>query len=259
MTIDSCKIQAQEFERGSNNAPVLPPRPPIEYECCKTFPQPETQTVHAVEEPKMKQKQRRCRNKAFVVLGAFVALAFLLSVASVLFTVFTGNNGTVIKSPQQSMQNSNMAFTDLIERVKILESIQQPTDNVSLLLPRISELERIINDFNTRQSLFMHTVNSVQSSLVDTNTRLIAIETQLNSTSSALHATDNRLSATSSDLSNMRTSLRSVNLFRCFREEATCTVLQHTSNGRWFLCTTASKRITRLVSLVYCFANFFVH
>ena len=137
----------------------------------------------------------------------------------------------------QQLQNSTTQPHDPINVTALITRLNETI--VALLLERIADLERNINDINMMQITF-------NSTLTNTNDRLNSMSSQLRNTSSELSS---RLNTNSASLTSLRSSLIRTNLFnRCVKEENSCFVNQHTP--QWYLCTTPARIINRSVSEV---------
>ncbi len=243
----------------------LPPRAaPLDYEFYKhSPPQPEYLTTSlAADEQRANFKQGNCERRVIclaVFLTVLVAASILVSVAALAFGISTGKASSPAM-PQMSFQNSSQLIVDVLnhlEDLKLQNSTTHPHDPINvtalitrlnetilaLLLERIADLERNINDINIMQITF-------NSTLTNSNERLNSVSSQLRNTSSELTTISSRLNSNSARLTSLRSSLIRANLFnRCVKEENSCFVNRHSSNPRWYLCTTPARIINRSVSV----------
>ena len=268
--------------------PPLPPRPEVSCDFT-TSSRSESVKIHSEKQSTANQKNNAKvgNKKVFLITGAVFAVCLLISIASLLYGVFsTTMSDMEQESSQQLLQNSSSVIRDLTARVKLLEnSLEQiqlcqqnetgfnDTEywlltNISSLQSRMSALERNLNVANSRLAnslqqiqVTQHNTTSLQSrtsnlvsnlNFVNSSLRqsIDSIQSILSTTNNQLTASNNRLRATSSDLSRLRSSLGRVNLFsRCVKQEYTCPVVQHSSAAsHWYLCRTRPQRINVPVS-----------
>ncbi len=174
---DSCKTLGKTVSDEAAIIPPLPPRPPMDYECCTTPSQPENVKFQSVNELASNQKHaQRGNRKLFLIMGIFFSVTLI---ASLLFGVFRVDVGH--EPSQQLLQNSSLSTTDLVARIRYLEDslqhiqvqLQNNTNNFSALitklnttghslLSRTSALER---NLNATTSSFNHDLHSIQSAL----------------------------------------------------------------------------------------------
>ncbi len=265
--------------------PPLPSRSPADFDYCK--PSESQGPHHSSDELKA---GRKCGDKKFlliIIFGAIVAIALLISIVALYLGAFSSNRSKDIgieqNTAEESVQNNSLVISALVSRIKFLEqSLQQSQINQenystlfeisnNVLATKLDKIEnklvsnissvqsRLDSIFATTSSRLITAENQLRTTSSGFDSRLTSAENQLRSTSSSLTtvrsqltSTENQLRSTSSDLSSLKSNLRRTNLFRrCFQDENTCRVSQHSSNSRWYRCITGSQYINRSVSSLF--------